>query len=125
MEIISTEVRVCLIQFASKDNLDQTLSHLEEIVGKAVNLHHPHIIALPECFTFAYETDLALIKAYAETVADGKTYKLLSNLSKKYGVYIVGGSVELDGDNMHNTTTIWNPNGEMIGRHRKVTVKYS
>lgn len=114
-------MRVCLIQFASKDTLDQTLAHLEDVIEKAVSLHQPQIIALPECFTFAYETNLMVLKSYAESISDGKTYKLLSSLSKKHGIYIVGGSVELDGSNMYNSSTVWNPNGELIARHRKVS----
>lgn len=116
---------MCLIQFASKDTLDQTLSHLGKVVAKAVNQYQPQIIALPECFTFPYQTELSIFKAYAESISDGKTYRVLSNLSKKHGVYIVGGSVELDGDKMYNTSTAWNSNGELVARHRKVRLNYS
>lgn len=118
-------LRVCLLQFAVQDNLVKTLIHLEELVEKAVNKHQPQIIALPECFNFAYYTDTSILKLVAETINNGKTCRTLSKLSEKFGVYIVGGSIiERDGVNLYNTSTVWNPNGEMIARHRKASKKY-
>lgn len=116
------ELRICLLQFLCQDNLTKTLNHLEELVERAVEQYRPHLIALPECFTFAYETEMAILNKMAETIKDGKTCQTLSALCKKYNLYIVGGSiVERDGTNLYNTATVWNSNGELIARHRKVS----
>lgn len=118
----SSELRICLLQFLYQDNLTKTLNHLEELVEDAVKQYQPHLIALPECFTFAYETEMPILNKMAETIKDGKTCQTLSDLSKKYNLYIVGGSiVERDDTNLYNTATVWNPNGELIARHRKVS----
>lgn len=115
-------LRVCLLQFAVQENLSKTLSHLEVLIEQAVKEHQPQIIALPECFNFAYNTDCSILKVVAETINDGKTCTTLSKLSKKFGVYIVGGSIiERDGVNLYNTSTVWNSNGELIARHRKAS----
>ncbi|XP_031633152.1 omega-amidase NIT2-like [Contarinia nasturtii] len=117
----NTKLRICLLQFLDKGDLTQTLSHLEELVETAVKQHQPHIIALPECFTFAYETELPILNANAETIKDGKTCQTLSALAKKFNLHIVGGSiVERDGANLYNTATVWNEKGELIAKHRKV-----
>lgn len=114
-------MRVCLLQLAVKENLDQTLSHLKDLVSKAVKEHQPQIIALPECFNFEYNTDSSILRDVAESISDGKTCQTLSMLCKKFGVYMVGGTIiERDGGNLYNTSTVWNPNGELIARHRKV-----
>lgn len=53
---------------------------------------------------------------------DGATCRTLSKLSEKFGVYIVAGPIiERDGVNLYNTSTVWNPKGELTARHRKVS----
>lgn len=114
-------LRVCLLQFAIKDDLVQTLKHLEDLVSNAVIQYDPEIIALPECFNFAYNTDIAILTTMAESIQDGITCRTLSKLSKQFGIYIVGGSIiERQGAELYNTSTVWNSNGELIARHRKV-----
>ncbi|XP_055321228.1 omega-amidase NIT2-like [Sitodiplosis mosellana] len=117
----NTKLRVCLLQFASQENVAKSIIHLEELVEKAVKEHQPQIIALPECFATEYNTDVPFLESVAETIEDGQICRTFSTLSQKFGVYIVGGSiVERDGDKMYNTSTVWNSNGELIARHRKV-----
>lgn len=115
-------MRVCLLQFASQGEISKTLNHLEELVTKAAAQHQPNVIALPEGFNFEYCTEPCIIKAMAETINDGATCRRLSELSKKFGIFIVGGSiVERDGNNLYNTSTVWNPNGDLIAKFRKVS----
>lgn len=115
-------MRVCLLQLAVQDNLTQTLNHLEELVSKAVNQYQPQIVALPECFNFNYCTDAAVLEAAAESISDGATCRILSKLSKKFAIHILGGSIiERNGDNLYNTSTVWNTNGELIASYRKAS----
>lgn len=119
--ILVLGLRVCLLQFAVQENLTKTLKHLEELVSAAVIQHQPEIIALPECFSIAYCTDNAILTAVAESISDGIICRTLSKLTKQFGVYIVGGSIiERHGADLYNTSTVWNSNGELIARHRKV-----
>lgn len=112
-----------MLQLAVQDELAQTLNHLEELVSKAVSQFQPHVIALPECFNFAYCTDTEILEAVAESINDGKTCRTLSQLSKKFAIYIVGGSIiERKDGNLYNTSTVWNTNGELIASYRKVSV---
>ena len=120
VDFLFAELRVCLLQFAVKDGLTETLNHLEEMVSKAVNDHQPDIISLPELFNFSYSTDLSVLEAMAESISYGATFRRLSILAKQFGIYIVGDLVERDDDNLYNTAAVYNPNGEMIAKHRKV-----
>lgn len=113
-------LRVCLVQFASQGEITKTLNHLEEMVAKAVATHYPDVIAFPECFNFEYCTEPSVVKAKAESINDGATNRRLSELSKKYSIFIVGGSIERDGDKLYNTANAWGPNGELLARHQKV-----
>lgn len=110
------------MQFASQGEITKTLNHLDEMVTEAVAKHQPHIIALPECFNFEYCTEPAILNAMAESM-DGATCQRLSQLSKKFGIFILGGSViERDANGLYNTSTVWNPNGELIAKFRKVSL---
>lgn len=109
------------MQFAVQGNLSKTLEHLEELLSNAVVQYQPEIIALPECFNFSYNTDTTILTTMAESINDGETCRTLSKLSKKFGVFIVGGSIiERSDAYLYNTSTVWNSNGELIARHRKV-----
>ncbi|XP_055314537.1 omega-amidase NIT2-like [Sitodiplosis mosellana] len=120
MATCKTKLRVCLLQFAAKEGLTETLTHLDEMVSKAVNDHQPDIISLPELFNFSYCTELPILEAMAESISYGATFRRLSTLSKQFSIYIVGGLVERDGDNLYNTAAVYDPNGELIAKHRKV-----
>lgn len=113
-------MRVCLLQFAAADGLVETLNHLENMIVKAMKDHKPDIICLPELFNFSYCTDLEVLQTMAETITHGTTFRRLSMLSKKFSVYILGGLVERDGDNLYNIAAVYDPNGELIALHRKV-----
>lgn len=115
-------LRVCLLQFASQKNISQTLNHLEELVSKAVKKHQPNVIALPECFNFAYCSNPVLIQEAAEPI-DGQTSQTLSRLAKQHGVFIVGGSILREEGKMYNSILVWNSNGELITRYNKVSYK--
>lgn len=46
---------------------------------------------------------------------------MLSRAAKQNSVFVVGGTIpEVDGDGIYNTCTVWNPDGELIAKYRKV-----
>lgn len=74
---------------------------------------------LPECFNAPYDT--ALFRQYAEVIPGGKTCNALSQAAKLNQMYIVGGSIpEICDEKVYNTCTVWDPNGNLIAKHRKV-----
>lgn len=120
--IIIPELGICLIQFGAKSDSVETLKHLRHSISVAVEEFHPKIVALPECFNIAYDTTPSVLQAAAKTISDGITFRTLADLAKKFSIYIVGGSIiERDGNKLYNTCTVWNPDGDLIARHRKVS----
>lgn len=77
-----------------------------------------NIISLPECFNSPYGT--SFFPEYAEEIP-GESTTALSQAAKKYGVYVIGGSIpERSGTKIYNTCTAFDPFGNIIGKHRKV-----
>jgi len=92
-------------------NLLTVEEHFKTSLGQA------KIVLLPEMFNCPYDT--SLFEAYAE-VEGGKTYKFLSELARTYGVAIVAGSIpEREGNNIYNTSYIFDESGQCLAKHRK------
>lgn len=65
--------------------------------------------------------NLAMFRQYSEVIPDGATCKALSEAAKSNSMYVVGGTIpEICDDKIYNTCTVWDPNGNMIAKHRKV-----
>lgn len=63
---------------------------------------------------------------YCESFQDGETIKALSKSAKENKIYLIGGSIpEKDGDKLYNTCPVFDPEGNLIARHRKVTSNLS
>ncbi|KAH8920566.1 carbon-nitrogen hydrolase [Atractiella rhizophila] len=85
------------------------------------------LVVLPEIFNSPYATSSFPIHAEpiptpsSQIPKNSPTLDLLSKAAEKHGVYLVGGSIpEVDGKNIYNTATVWDPKGQMIAKHRKV-----
>jgi predicted amidohydrolase len=94
-------------------NINTADSFIKEAVKAGTD-----IIVLPEMWNCPYSNDY--FKKYAE-VEGGKTYEFLSKMADTLNVYIVGGSIpEIENDKIYNTSYIFDRNGKMIGKHRKI-----
>ena len=112
-----SKFRLALIQLAvsasKPDNLARAARLVKEAASKGAN-----IVALPECFNSPYGT--SYFPEYAEAIPGPSTDALVKS-AKDSGVFLIGGSIpEKDGDKIYNTCTVYNPNGDMIAKHRKM-----
>ncbi len=77
---------------------------------------------MKECFNSPY--GVKYFPEYSESIPDGETVQALSKAAKENNVYLIGGSIpERDGSKLYNTCTIFDPNGNLIAKHRKVIFK--
>ncbi|SMC38119.1 carbon-nitrogen hydrolase family protein [Sporomusa malonica] len=78
------------------------------------------LVVLPEMFNCPYQSEL--FPDYAESVADGPTITMLAECAAQNKVIVVGGSIpeKDEAGNVFNTSFVFNENGDLIGRHRKV-----
>ena len=98
---------------APEENLASVRKMLDSYKGPK-----PDLMMLPEIFTCPY--DNKCFPQFAERDG-GTTYRFLSELARERKMYVVGGSIpELDDGRIYNTSYIFNRNGELIGKHRKV-----
>jgi len=94
-------------------NIKKAVKFMEKAGEKA------DLVVLPEMFNCPYQTDQ--FPLYAERANDSATLKAVSQASRDQEVYLVAGSIpERDQDHIYNTSFIFNPAGEVIGRHRKL-----
>ncbi|MFA7468192.1 MAG: carbon-nitrogen hydrolase family protein [Desulfotomaculaceae bacterium] len=115
---MGTPFKLGLCQMTVEKDKDANLRRAAEFVRQAAG-QGCRIIALPEMFNCPYNKNL--FPHYAECFPGGKTTNLLSSLAKEYQVVLAGGSVpEQYGDIYYNTSFIFGPDGNLLGRHRKI-----
>ncbi|KAJ7098174.1 carbon-nitrogen hydrolase [Mycena belliarum] len=116
--------KLALIQLgnvtASKSD---NLAHARDMVLKAAaSSRKPDLIVLPECFNSPYGH--AHFPVYAEKIEpESESIKMLSTVAKETQTWLVGGRCSYrtrDGENLYNTCTVYNPNGDLVAKHRKV-----
>lgn len=96
-----------------QDNLKQAAIMLEEASAAGAQL-----AVLPEMFNCPY--DIHCFRDYAEVIPSGETTKALSKLARSNGLFLIGGSIpELVDELLYNTSIVFNPQGEIIAKHRK------
>lgn len=113
------------------DKLKIALCQMKVTIEKKENINHglnlidiaakngAKIIALPEMFNCPYNN--SYFREYSESYPLGETLQMLSMAAKKNNVYIVGGSIpEIDNEKIYNTSFVFDSNGELIAKHRKV-----
>lgn len=111
------KMKVALVQMSGYFDKDKTIEKMIKKVGEAAE-KNPDVIVLPEMWNCPYGTKY--FREYGEVENNSKSIKAMSELAKKYGVYLFGGTVsELDEDKVYNTCYVFNRQGEIIGKHRK------
>jgi omega-amidase len=72
-----------------------------------------------ECFNSPY--GVKYFPEYSESIPDGETTQALSKAAKDNKIFLVGGSIpEREGDKLYNTCCVFNTDGTIIAKHRKV-----
>ena len=95
------------------DNVAQALDMIKKAAQKA------DIIILPEMWNCPYQTEL--FPLYAEQMDNSPTLNAISNAAKREGTYILAGSIpEKYEGKTYNSSFFINPEGEIIGVHRKI-----
>lgn len=94
-------------------NIDKAI----DMIGQAAK-NGASLVGLPEIFNSPY--DNKCFHEYAE-VYPGRTSQAMMEMAKKYGIYLLAGSIpERDGDRVYNTAYFYDRSGRMIARHRKM-----
>jgi nitrilase len=125
-------VNVSLIQMCSSDDLNNNLQDAEQFIEQAAN-ENADIIVLPEYFPFMGLKDrdkLQHQERFEQSPLKDKgddheqpIQTMLSRLAKKYGVWIVGGSIPVQSNDEQRPFArclIYNTEGEAVGHYDKI-----
>ncbi|MEN3186162.1 MAG: carbon-nitrogen hydrolase family protein [Atribacterota bacterium] len=114
MEKVCVGVTQFRVEKGKKKNLDKV-----EYWVSTVAQNGAEIVVLPEMFVCPYE--LKYFPFFAESFPQGEALTLLAQLAKKHRIYLVGGSIpERFNGRFYNSSFIFNPQGELVARHRKI-----
>lgn len=112
------KIKIAAIQMSTvadkMENVRTVKTYLEKIKDE-----NPDFVILPEMFCCPYQPENFPIYAEKE---GGPVWQQLSGYAKRYGIYLIGGSMpEKDAEgNVYNTSYIFDREGKQIGKHRKV-----
>ena len=126
-EFSANKARVALCQIKVGSDKESNIEIARDAMKRA-KVGGAELIILPECWNCPYST--ASFPTYAEIVPpsgfpvniqSSPSISMLCSEAKALGTWVVGGSVpERDGDKLYNTCIIANPEGQIVGKHRKV-----
>ncbi|XP_057331669.1 omega-amidase NIT2-like [Microplitis mediator] len=113
-----TTLRLALVQLfvnsSKRANIEKAVSFIERAKKQSAD-----VVILPECFNSPY--GIQHFSKYAEDIPSGETSLALSNAAKNFKINVIAGTIpERDNDALYNTCTVWNTDGHLIAKHRKM-----
>lgn len=113
------EVKIGLCQMmVEKTSKQDNVEKARNMINSAAD-HGAEIVVLPEMFNCPYNNKH--FREYGESSLEDETISMLSEVSKEKNIYLVGGSIpELYEDKVYNSSFIFNNEGKLIGKHRKM-----
>ncbi|MBQ7927637.1 MAG: carbon-nitrogen hydrolase family protein [Methanobrevibacter sp.] len=112
-----TKLKLALCQMNVIDDKEENLRKASSIINIASN--KADFIVLPEMFNCPYSNDKFL--EYCEEEKDSYTLNIISKLAKSNQIYILAGSIpEKEDGKLYNTSYLFNKDGNIIAKHRKM-----
>ncbi len=110
------KLQAALIQMKVVEGKGENLRTAGIMIDQAAS-EGARLLVLPEMFNVPY--DNSYFSEYAEEYP-GETTEFLKSKAMELDVYIAGGSIpERDKDRIYNTSYVFSPKGELVGKHRK------
>jgi nitrilase len=113
--------KVAAIQMASGPNVLGNLSEARRLIAKAVE-QGARLVVLPEFFPIMGMTDKDKI-AVREQPGEGQIQAFLSEISRQYKIWLVGGSIPLVAstpDKVRSTCLVFDEQGKQVARYDKI-----
>lgn len=112
------EFKIGLCQMRVGEDKIHNLNRARALIRQAVQ-QGAEMAVLPEMFNCPYQQEF--FPQFAESESDGETVNFLADLAREHHCYIVGGSIpERESDCLYNTSYVFNREGHIIAKHRKV-----
>ncbi len=112
------QIRIALCQMNVVDNKQINISKATSMINEAAK-NDSNFIVLPEMFNCPYDNEKFI--EYAEEEEKSQTLNQISKLADDNSTYVLAGSIpELEDSKIYNTSYLFNQNGKIIAKHRKV-----
>jgi deaminated glutathione amidase len=115
------KLKVAAVQMASGPSVDANLEEAFRLIEEAAS-KGAKMVVLPEYFCIMGMKDTDKI-AVREKPGEGPIQKFLSETAKRFGIWLVGGSVPLVSSNpnkIHNSCLVYNERGQQVARYDKI-----
>lgn len=115
---MENKINVSVCQMMIGNDKDANLQKAGKLIAASA-VRGADIVVLPEIFNAPY--DVSLFPLYAESFP-GPTTSFLAQIAKDHSICVVGGSIleKDDYGNIYNSSFVFDNDGELIGKHRKV-----
>ncbi|KOR31396.1 acyltransferase [Achromatium sp. WMS2] len=113
--------KIAAIQLASGPNVGANLLETERLVAEAVEAE-AQLVALPENFSFMGKQEQDLISV-AESSGNGPLQDFLSQIARKYKIWIVGGTIPIktaNSDLVRSACILFDDHGQQVARYDKI-----
>lgn len=112
---------VAAVQMISSPNVADNIDTARRLIGDAADTG-AQLVLLPEYWAIMGMSDADKV-AHAEPVGQGPIQDFMSSMARDHGVWLIGGTLPLaspDPSKVINTTLVYNPQGEPVGRYDKI-----
>lgn len=113
--------RIAALQMVSGPRVAENLASAGRLVDQAVE-QGAQVVVLPEYFPIIGAADADRVRA-REDFGHGPVQEWLAETAQRHGLWVVAGSIPLAAsspDKMRNSSLVFNPAGECVGRYDKV-----
>ena len=118
---MSTNYKVAAIQMASGPNTGANLLEAERLIAEAAG-SGAQLVVLPENFAFMGKRDRDLL-TLREEPGQGPLQDFLRQIAKRYGVWVVGGTIPLNAEDaakLRAVCLIYDDQGRQVARYDKI-----
>jgi nitrilase len=117
----SKNTKVAAIQMATSPNVSANLLEAERLISEAVE-GGAGLVVLPENFAFMGEHDREMV-TLSEEPYDGPLQNFLSQMAKRYAIWLVGGTIPLRasrGGKVRAACLVFDDQGNQVARYDKI-----
>jgi deaminated glutathione amidase len=115
-------MKVSLVQMNSISDKAANIAAAKALIERAVAEEAPDWVLLPEQFDWAGGSRADKI-TNSEAMPGGPAYSMAQDLARRHKIFIHAGSIMeriVNEDRIHNTSVVFNRQGEEIARYRKI-----